>query len=166
MEALVESAPTEPSLVRMVEASHDLPYGEQRAIRKAAVVRLADPGIMKRTEHALRPLARLLEPNPRAMKRLVNAYSAYRALALLSEVHIAQGPLARWVILSLRWPSLADYLEEHPQQVEQVGAQQLHGVPAELQALFGGAEVIDVVAGDEHARLDPDIVRLCAMLRG
>jgi integrase len=36
----------------------------------------------------LKPYAPLLEPNPRAMKLLVNGYSANRALALLSEVEI------------------------------------------------------------------------------
>ncbi|HWQ11689.1 MAG TPA: P-loop NTPase fold protein [Roseiflexaceae bacterium] len=163
---LVHRAPSDQTLMRLVEASRELPYEEQREVRRAAVVQLADPGTVKRTEHALRPLARLLEPNPRAMKRLVNAYSAYRALALLCEVDIPQAPLARWTILSLRWPRLADYLEEHPQQVEQVGAQQLHGVPSELHPLFTDPEVIAVVAGDEGARLDRETVRLCALLRG
>lgn len=166
MQELVNSAPSERALIRMVEESRDRPYEEQRTMRKLAVERLADPGLIERTEHALRPLAPLLEPNPRSMKRLVNAYSAYRALALLSEVDIRQGPLARWTILSLRWPSLADYLEEHPEQVEQIGAQPPQGVPRQLQALFADPEVRQVALGDEHTRIDRGIVEQCALLRG
>jgi hypothetical protein len=136
-----------------------------QAIRERIVVRLAAPEVVARTEHALKPFAPLLEPNPRAMKRLVNAYSTNRALALLAHLHIDREPLVRWTILSLRWPRLADALAEHPERVE--GKQETGApVPAEIEALLGREEVQAVLNGGHVARkpLDAETIRLCATL--
>jgi peptidoglycan hydrolase-like protein with peptidoglycan-binding domain len=91
---------------------------ERRARREAAVRRLASPRLQRHLEHTLAPLATLLEPNPRAMKRLVNAYGVERAIQILegrsAELEHPHERLALWTILKLRWPLLADYLSEHP----------------------------------------------------
>jgi hypothetical protein len=139
---------------------------EQRAIREEAVVRLAAPEIVKRTENTLKPFVTLLEPNPRAMKRLVNTYSVNRALAILSEVEIEHDLLALWTILSMRWPRLAEYLEEHPEMVDMIGKQNMSGIPEKLQALFRENDVVNVVQGKpSKVSLDANIIRECALLR-
>ena len=66
-------------------------------IRKAAVVRLAAPSLQAQTEHALRHYSEFLEPNPRFMKRLVNAYGIHQALDIVfSEKKSDQHKLILW----------------------------------------------------------------------
>jgi hypothetical protein len=95
---------------------------EKRAKREAAVRRLASPTLQRHIEHTLTPVAALLEPNPRAMKRLVNAYGVERAVQILegrsAELEHPRELLALWTILRLRWPLLSDYLSEHPDTLE------------------------------------------------
>jgi hypothetical protein len=71
---------------------------------------ISEPG--ERTRHVLMPFAHLLEPNPRAMKRLVNACNVNRVLSTLAYVDIKTEPLILWTILSMRWPRLAEYLKD------------------------------------------------------
>ncbi|GIX46750.1 MAG: hypothetical protein KatS3mg131_0961 [Candidatus Tectimicrobiota bacterium] len=154
----------EAALLRRLHEVQD--PGRSQAIRERIVARLAEPEVVARTEHALKPFAPLLEPTPRAMKRLVNAYSTNRALALLSHLDIDREPLVRWTILSLRWPRLADALAEHPEWMErkeEAGA----AVPAEIEALLG-REVVQAVLDSGHGArkpLDAETIRLCATLR-
>jgi L-lysine 2,3-aminomutase len=56
----------------------------EQAFREEAVIRLATPEVEEHTEHTLKDFAPLLEPNPRAMKRLVNAYSVQRDIVIRS----------------------------------------------------------------------------------
>jgi len=157
---------SEGEVMQEIEQSHRRSALEQRAIREEAVVRLAAPQIVERTENTLKPFVTLLEPNPRAMKRLVNTYSVNRALAILSEVDIERDLLAMWTILSMRWPRLGEYLEEHPEKVDMIGTQNVSGIPEELQALFNDNSVAKVVRdGPTGVSLDADIVRRCALLR-
>ena len=117
---------------------------------------------MERLEHTLKPYFNLLEPNPRAMKRLVNAYSATRALTLLAQVDIEQHQLALWTILNARWPQLADYLSEYPGMVEKIGQVDLGSVPDELKKLFSDEDVIKVVQGDSlEKQLNARILQRC-----
>ena len=157
---------SEGEMLQEIDQSRKRSAAEQRAIREEAVVRLAAPEIVQRTENTLKPFVALLEPNPRAMKRLVNTYSANRALAILSEVDIERDRLARWTILSMRWPRLAEYLEEHPEQVEMIGRQNASDIPQEVRELFQSEDVAKVVRGESAGvSLDPAIVRKCALLR-
>ncbi len=164
---LVADGKSEAEIMNVVAGSHGRPFLEQQAIREEAVKRLAAPEVLQRTEHVLRPLVPLLEPNPRAMKRLVNAYSANRALATLAYVEIERDQLALWTILSLRWPMLADYLADHPEAVERIGQERSPEVDERIRGLFGRPEVVKVVNGDtEHieAVLDAEAVQQCAQL--
>lgn len=115
------SVESEGQINQFVVESKGLPFDEQRVRREEAVKALAGQEVAKRTEHALKPFAYLLEPNPRAMKRLVNAYSVHRALSILSQVDLEREPLALWTILSMRWPALAELLVEQPELIEEIG---------------------------------------------
>lgn len=158
----------EAGILAEISRSRNHSFSEQRAIREEAVKRLAAPEILERTEHVLKPLASLLDPNPRAMKRLVNAYSANRALATLAHVDIERDQLALWTILSLRWPQLVEHLEAHPEIVEKIDQWDVADAPKDLQGLLNAEaeEVINVIAGKSvHATLDQETIKRCARLR-
>ena len=87
-----------------------------QAFREAVVEHVfARPEFKEKTENFLREFSRFMEPNPRSMKRLVTAFGLWRARDVLSGSYIDDDKLARWVIISQRWPMVANFLEEHPE---------------------------------------------------
>jgi hypothetical protein len=158
---------TEGEVINLVDNSRESSFMEQRAIREEAVVRLAAPDIVERTEHALRPFVMFLEPNPRSMKRLVNAYSVNRALATLSHISIERDQLVLWTILSLRWPRLADLVEEHPETIEKIVQGNFNGFSKDLDNLCETDDVVKVIrGGSKEYPLTVDSVQKCSRLRG
>ena len=156
-EEKVLRASSEQDLGALVNASQSLPFAEERAIREAAVVRLAANEVQERLEHTLAPYFDLLEPNPRSMKRFVNSFSANRALAILSEVDIDLHQLALWTVLSSRWPSWAEHLAKNPEMFEKLRKDDRSGLDAdvthmleveELQTVIDGARLGDPLAID------------------
>ena len=135
---------TEESIVQELDKHMDS-SDESQAFRRAAVVRLASPEVQSKTEHALLPFSSLLEPNPRAMKRFVNTYGVQRAVAILVGAQIGVAELALWTIVSLRWPLLAQYLEDSPELLEKIGDPNPDGVRADLRPLFGNQDVCRVI---------------------
>ena len=133
------------------------------ADREALLGRLEETDIQVEIENRLIPFSPLLEPNPRAMKRLINAYRI-ELRRLLTEGrrsgHAAVTPeqIALWTIVSLRWPLLADQLPHHLQLLAP-GADS--GVlPRSLRDLWHSDEVQAVVTGrDVSGRLTPEAVR-------
>lgn len=94
---------------------------DRRAVREAAAQQITSLAATQTTEHLLAGLADLVEANPRAMKRLVNAVGMAQARLLLEERDVPLELLARWTLLELRWPVIASYLAatlgrttEHP----------------------------------------------------
>jgi hypothetical protein len=140
----------------------------QQARLEAAAIQLATSKVQRQTEHALLPFRGLLDSNPRALKRLVNAYGIARAVELLTHQDVegdrrAQHRTALWTILNLRWPRLGDHLVEHPDHVKWIGNGDVpEGVPQSLEPLFSDARVVRVVNGAAEgveARLDEDAIR-------
>jgi KAP-like P-loop domain-containing protein/TIR domain-containing protein len=141
---------------------------EQRARLEEAAIQLATPMLEQAAEHVLQPFRPLLDANPRAMKRLVNAYGLARGIELLS-AHVgggkdAQHRTALWTILSLRWPRLAEYLAAHPEAAAHLAKGKAPtGISAELKPLFHDERVKAVIRGGAdgvQATLDPDSIRL------
>jgi hypothetical protein len=160
------NAKAESAILRLVAESLKKPFHEQRAIREEAVVRLAEPEVVERTEHALRPFAGLLDPNPRSMKRLVNTYSVNRALATLSHIDIERDRLALWTILSLRWPQLAEFLERDPARIIDVANNNAYDLDKDLANLCRNVHVLNVInGGPTSIPLDAGHVSQCALLR-
>jgi hypothetical protein len=93
----------------------------KRLVTARAIEKLAQPEALTRTEHMPRPFAVLLEPNPRAMKRFVNAYGVRESIDLLQETYTDPVQLARRTLLELRWPLLAEELERKPELLERIG---------------------------------------------
>ena len=97
--------------------------------------------------------ADLVEPNPRAMKRLVNAYGFKRGFELMAGRSSPPDALVRWTILELRWPELAGHLARQPDDVETAGVVG----PTEsagIKALLNDREVRRVAE-----RLTPPLIR-------
>jgi hypothetical protein len=118
---------------------------QQQARRQAAVERLASARVEESTSFFLEPFAPLLEPNPRAMKRLINAYAVNRDLAILAGLDVLadvqqRQQLALWTIVSLRWPALEEYF------VQVVGGN-ADAPAADLRALLDSTEVKEVLNG-------------------
>jgi KAP family P-loop domain len=144
---------------------------ENRARREAAVRRLASPTLQRHIEHTLTPLAQLLEPNPRAMKRLVNAYGVERAVQILeghsAELEHPRERLALWTILKSRWPLLSDYLAENPDALEDLKAGRVPAAAVEdsdrpyLPKLFESPDPQRVARGEglDEVELDPASLR-------
>jgi hypothetical protein len=128
-------------------------------VLQAALERLAAPDMQRQTEFLLAPFVNLLERNPRAMKRLVNAYDLQRATFRLSHGPGSALPdqagkkLALWTILLLRWPLLTDHLQIYPDRIDWIGGvtqdTSLLPVDPNLRALFELPEVRRVVKGEE-----------------
>ena len=155
---------TEEQILRELEKPH-VSSAYDHAIRAAAVVRLAAPEVEARTEHTLRAFAPLLDRNPRAMKRFVNAYGVQRAIATLSGVEIGRQELALWTVLALRWPYLAEHLEEHPDAIESLDKDTL-AVPERLRGLLKDRPVRDVLDGKGVGKsLTKEVIEACATLR-
>jgi hypothetical protein len=73
---------SEVEVLAKVQAVEDSAAGpsEIRATREAALDRLSDPDLRQATEHFLTQFGHLTDPNPRSMKRLLNAYRYQRDL--------------------------------------------------------------------------------------
>jgi hypothetical protein len=158
---------SEDEMLQAVKQSHDKSFAEEQAMREELIVRLAAPDITKDIErHTLGPFAPLLEPNPRSMKRLVNAYSVNRALSTLGHLDIPQEKLALWTILAMRWPKLAEHLEDEPEDINLIGQPQKIDGKSLISDLLDDKEVIRVVQGGQvAAALDEKTIEQCALLR-
>lgn len=144
-------------------------YLYQFALRGEAAKMMADPTISAVREHELREFEDLLDPNPRAMKRFINAYGIERGLRTIEGRDPPLGHLARWTIVMMRWPDLAAVLREQPDIVERIGADPGadSGIRRSVVSLFQDVEVIKTVRGrqgDHGEPLDAEAIRLCAGL--
>ena len=119
-EELIGEDYDEDSLTRKIEefTGDDL---IKQAMHGVAAKRITTSKGRERTGHLLEPYSDLLEPNPRSMKRLVNAYGLHKAVNLLAGHKVEREPLALWSILEMRWPLLTDYLADHPENVKEIG---------------------------------------------
>jgi hypothetical protein len=130
----------------------------QRALRHAAALQITSAQAAAATEHRLQKLSHLLEPNPRSMKRLVNAVGMAQARGILEGRSAEPETRARWAMLSLRWPILADFIADNPEAIvhwrklpAKAGREPPpeSGWPAAVRALHGDRSVIAVVGGDD-----------------
>ncbi len=162
-EQLSEVEKSEESLRHVIESEENDPL-LRAALAEEAAVLISTPEGQRATEHQLQPFAHLLERNPRSMKRLLNAYGIRQALNLLEVNWVDSGPLTLWTIVELRWPLLADYLSNRPEQLSLIGKKRPENtdLPEELAELFMSHEVKSVVQGDgldEHVKLTSEAIR-------
>lgn len=150
------------SAVKRAEQSGD-PIAIQ-ATRAGAAMRITSAEASAEAEHRLKDYAYLLEANPRSMKRLVNAYGMHQATLFLAGRLVPPFALARWTILELRWPLLADFLAVRPHYVDKLRTplkeRELKPVPESLRELFGDELIVEVL-GEKSSedRLHSDALR-------
>ncbi len=132
---------------------------EREARLAAAARQTTTEEAIRAVEHRLQPFAGLLEANPRAMKRLVNAYGLNQARAYLEDRDVSVEALARWTIVELRWPLLADYLVRNWPEIAE-GALTPSGFPTPIRELLASAEVREVFGGEnDPGRLTIDSLK-------
>jgi hypothetical protein len=115
-----------------------------------AVEQLSEPGVAAETEHVLQGYADLLDPNPRSMKRFLLSYSMNRAVRTVEGSAVDRDPLARWTILTIRWPELAERLRKDPEAIEE----QDYGLPEALHDVLDDPAVREVASP-----LTPETIR-------
>jgi hypothetical protein len=106
----IENAETESRIMEIIDQYRKDPGVAQIVAAKAFRQMQAAP-VERERQHFLSKYAPLIEPNPRAMKRLLNAYGFRRGFDIQSRHRSEADALVRWTILENRWPILADYLE-------------------------------------------------------
>lgn len=99
-------------------------FTEQQAMREVIVEESGKKEALECTEHFLRQFWQLVEPNPRAMKRLLNAYSIQMDLATLMGLEMAElgvrKQLVLFTIVSMRWPLLEREIIRKPQVARKI----------------------------------------------
>jgi hypothetical protein len=139
--------------------------GEESAVMAAVDERMGEALL-----HQLEPLAPFFPPNPRQIKRIVNAISMYTCVAYLrgdlkeGEARVVE--LAIWVILMTEWPATWRLLASCPDLVAAITAQSVEGARQALRKidpteLPGSAEL----TLEEIMRIRAD-ARLRALIKG
>jgi hypothetical protein len=137
----------------------DAPEAERPQLRAAAALEITRASNSEKLEHRLQPFTALLEPNPRAMKRLVNAVGMAQARAFLEGRNVALDTLTRWTLIELRWPLLADHLTGNIEAVALAHGAPADGVPEPIAKLLADAPVRAVIAPAGEAGLDAELLR-------
>lgn len=161
----VEEIGNEQELIEKVQ-SQESGSIEKVLIREAAVAKSASLEIEKETVHFLSSFAHLMDPNPRAIKRLVTFYGVQRAIAILCDEEIIsdlekRNQLALWTIVKMRWPLLADYLEEYPAHLKNfVSGRSSKEIHPDVADLVKDKNVRDVLKGKGfNTQLDEEALR-------
>lgn len=118
------------------------------ALRAVATEKLGSRESKQKTESFLLRFTHLVEANPRAMKRLVNAFGMAQAVAILSGRRVEEERLALWTILEMRWPRLAEWIRCDPTRIDRFVGDDPLVVPSNLVPLRTDPEVGGVIAGD------------------
>jgi hypothetical protein len=139
----------------LVAANPGRTPAEVQARLEAAAVEMVSERALQHNAHVLEPFRPLLgpDPNPRMMKRFVNAYGIARGIETLQGVNLSADELgehrtALWTILCLRWPRLGAFLARDPSLVASIGDPAPDGVPVDLRPLFTDPWVVAVVKGE------------------
>ena len=159
----------EAEILKVLDENKDKPVAEQRALRHAGALQISSAEAVEKTEYRLKKLAHLLEPNPRSMKRLLNAVAMAQARGMLEGRTASPETRARWAMLSLRWPVFADFVADNPEAIShwkrtergagRRAAKPNPDWPAAVKELSGNAAVMAVVGGDgDDGALTPQSV--------
>jgi hypothetical protein len=106
-------------------------------------------------------LGRILDQNPRAMKRFLNAFSVMRLMISQSGAGVPAVQIAGWTAICLRWPLLAEYLCERPKDVAHFRYDAPPSeVPDLVRGLFLRPQVVAIMRGlKADSAFDERIIR-------
>ncbi|MEV6611715.1 P-loop NTPase fold protein [Kutzneria sp. NPDC051319] len=131
----------------------------RRAVIADAIAKMSTPEVSEATEHALQKFAPLLLANPRGMKRFVNTYGVVRTLRTLEGNTVGPDALALWTIIRLRWPLLAEHLEQDADLIDRIMAAEADvDLPDQLKCLITAPEVRRFF---KESQLTPAMFRSC-----
>jgi hypothetical protein len=91
----------------------------QQIVREEVIGKISIREEEKNLTHKLQDYVALIEPNPRAMKRLVNDIGTAHAIAVLYGESVNEDQLILWTIFKLHYPLLADYFWENPEKLDE-----------------------------------------------
>ena len=91
----------------LAEAKATLTPAASKQVARAAYATLTSKRGQKAVKHALSPYVKLMDPNPRSLKRLINDYTFRQGHLYLSQEEVEPKSLIHWSILSLRFPYAA-----------------------------------------------------------
>ncbi len=174
-ERMFEGKGTPAEIGQAMKEAQDEGRIDLKELQRAAALQLESEAVEEHTRHTLDNFGHLLEDNPRAMKKLVNAYGMQRDLLVLEDPKLLANELqlrqlALWKILALRWPLLAEYLEDHPDIVDVIrsdGTVTLVAAAEGLDKLVRDPIIRSVIKGtgvQPHVWLDTAVVRRFAGL--
>jgi hypothetical protein len=159
----VRESQSEDQLLRIFREADD---AERAELAPDVVAKLSERDVARSTQHALEKFAELLDPNPRAMIRFVNAYGMARVQHVLQGDDIHRDQLGLWTILRVRWPALTEYMRAHPDSVDLLFADgPRDAVPTELAPLFDDPDVQAVVTSSHGGPLTSEALRGSGLLR-
>jgi hypothetical protein len=106
-------------------------------------------------------LGRILDRNPRAMKRFLNAYSVMRLMISQSGAEVPAIQIAGWTVVCLRWPLLAEHLAERPKDVAHFRYDSPPSeVPDLVRGLFLRPPIVAIMRGlIPDAAFDESVIR-------
>lgn len=139
-----------------------------QARREAQVEAISKRKGEEAIEHFLLQFWELVEPNPRAMKRLLNAYTIQASLAILAGLDLKneerRKQLVLFTIITLRWPDLEREIANDIKIVDQIKKKEIpeqHTYNEEIKKLILDPEVQRVFGGDGiGVDLDTEAVQL------
>jgi len=118
----------------------------------------ADEKSMEAIRHRLAPIAEVLPPNPRQIKRIINCISLFQEVGRISEKIVPGSEewekLARWIVLMVEWPVTWTTLSKNPKTIDAVFSQDLkqreHALSGEavsewVESIRSNADVMKVL---------------------
>ncbi|MEM9628310.1 MAG: P-loop NTPase fold protein [Pseudomonadota bacterium] len=114
VDAIFEGSTSEGDVLRRLKESENIQNSAE--IREAAVRELYK--FSEELEHFLLEYVKLVEANPRSMKRLLNLFRFNRDTKILSGTNYDTEQLALWCILQMRWPLLSEEIVKDPEIVK------------------------------------------------
>ena len=108
---------------------------------------MATPQAQAANEHRLLDYIDLFDKNPRAVKRLINALTFRQGYVLAAAQDIPFDTIARWTVLTLRYPYAADHLSDNPDQITKLDDdknKEFFPNPENIAEILTGIEQSDV----------------------
>lgn len=118
-------------------------------VRAAAIDKLNEGEFLEVAESKLRKYACYLDPNPRSIKRLANFYNVFDRTLFLEDRELETSVMVRWLLLSQRWPILADALEKAPYIIEALDNSKIK-VDKKIMEILELQEVQEIIKGKNN----------------
>lgn len=123
---------------------------------------LMDPATVSRTEHKLQKFADLLDGNPRTTKLFLNTFTVIEAIRALEAEFLDFNTLALWSIICVRWPEMADYLQQRPDAITHIiNSPTSDDFPERLKAAALLPELRSVIQYPQGGPLTAELVSRC-----